>query len=146
MEPGGVFHAWGSREQYTTQISTQEAGTDRRSLTGRHRVLPSTHKSRQSKSRSDRWKVSRDSKHLKDKYRAFTTGYARFKHRIRPSHLDLLHATHHELAKPSDTAHYYEPSMGNLPDHTVTLARSHESREMSRMVELLEDGGGWFSS
>lgn len=144
MEPGGAFHDWGSREQHTTQISTQEAGTDRRSVTGRHRVLPSTRKSRQSKSRSDRWKVSRDSKHLKDKYRAFTTGYARFKHRIRPSHLDLLHATHHEPAKPGDSAHYYEPNMGNLPDHTVTLARSHESREMSRMIELLEDGGVGF--
>ena len=55
-------------------------------------------------------------------------------------HQDLCQATKH-LHFASDSHQYYDPNANKLDGHTVQLACDQETREMHRMMEMLQDGG-----
>ena len=106
----------------------------------RHRSRINTNRRSRRQARQDIWQQEDRATDVKNKYRNFQKGAKTFKRRIIPSHEDLSRSVQHGHTALED-AHYYECNGDSISKNRLELAKDQEVREMSGMIELLEDGG-----
>ena len=105
-----------------------------------HRSCTNTKRKSRRQARQDIWQQGDRATDIKNKYRNFQRGAKTFKRQIIPSHEDLSRSVQHGHTA-LENPHYYEPNGDSISKNRLELAKDQEVREMSGMIELLEDGG-----
>ena len=91
----------------------------------------------------DKWEARTVHRGLQDKYRSFQRGSSKFRRTLIPDHDTLLHAIRTQGVTPDGL-----PYLGALNAGTNRIEEAHATatvnREMTKTLELLQDGGVGF--